>query len=231
MHQLALFLIALVFVASGGLLLVAVQWPLKDFPTEIAKSLLQLVVIAVAGHVVSILITKANNERQDLLRADELRNSLLQRLNEAFVEVKKVRRLARATAEKLVMADRVYLFIPRQKFHEFLQALNDAQLGLELVSKDVESNKALFVDAEQVIGRLDAMEEYLNGLVDEYEHSSARPVADPPDCYAVSAFPSLGDFLGSYRPSQFRTAFVHTYYANLASIRGAFSGGRTIALR
>lgn len=223
MNKVAAFLIALVVVAAAGLLVVAGGWPVKDLPTEIAKSLLQLAVIAVAGHVVSILITKANNERQDLIRADDLRNALLNRLNQSFVDVKKVRRLARATSEKVVIGENVYLFVHKTKFHEYLQSLNDAQLELELVSKDVESNKSLFVDAEDVITRLDMMEEYLNGLVDEYEHSSVKTVVDPLDCYPVASFPRLGDLLGSYKVSDFRKAFVHTYYANLESIRRAFS--------
>ena len=223
MNKVAAFLVTLVVVAILGLLIVADGWAVKELPTEIAKALLQLGVIAVAGHVVSILITKANNERQDLIRADDLRNVLLNRLNESFVDVKKVRRLARATAEKVAIGDSIYLFIQRTKFHEYMQSLNDAQLELELVSKDVESNKSLFVDADDVIERLDRMEEYLNSLVNEYEHSNVKPVNDPADCFAVASFPRLADLLGSYKTSEFRPAFVHTYYANLESIRLAFS--------
>ena len=223
MNKVAAFLLALVVVTVVGLLVVAAGWPVKDLPTEIAKALLQLSVVAVAGHVVSILITKANNERQDLIRADDLRNALLNRLNESFIDVKKVRRLARATSEKVMIGAVTYLFIHRTKFHEYMQLLNDAQLDLELVSKDVESNKPLFVDAEEVIKRLDMMEEYLNRLVDEYEHSSVKTVVDPKDCFPVASFPRLSDLLGPYRVSEFRKAFVHTYYANLESVRRAFS--------
>jgi hypothetical protein len=223
MNQVAAFLIVLLVVAVAGLLTVASFWPVKELPTEIAKSLLQLTVVAVAGHVVSILITKANNERQDLMRADELRNALLDRLNESFVEVKKVRRLARATSEKVMIGAVTQLFIHKSRFHEYLQALNDAQLKLEIVSKDVESNKSLFIDAKDVIKRLDMMEEYLNRLVDEYEHLSVMTVSDPVDCFPVIGFSRLSDLLGPYKTSNFRKEFVHTYYANLESIRKAFS--------
>src|SRR5256885_10441376 len=105
MNRLALFLLFLVIAALSGLLVIGLNWPVKDLATETYKSLLQLVVIAVAGHVVSILITKANNERQDLLRANELRNGLLHRLNKCYVDVKKVRRVVRATADKVVAGE------------------------------------------------------------------------------------------------------------------------------
>ncbi|GAB2843272.1 hypothetical protein GCM10027277_08330 [Pseudoduganella ginsengisoli] len=223
MNKVAAFLVALVIAAVVGLLVVAGGWPVINLPTEIAKSLLQLGVIAAAGHVVSILITKANNERQDLMRADDLRVALLDRLNESFIDVKKVRRLARATSEKVMIGGVVYMFIHKTKFHDYLQLLNDAQLELELVSKDVESNKSLFVDAKEVIKRLDMMEEYLNRLVDEYENSSVKTVNDPVDCFPVASFPRLSDLLGPYKVSEFRKEFVHTYYANLESVRRAFS--------
>jgi hypothetical protein len=225
MGRLAIFLALLVVAAVGGLFVLVSVSSVKELPTEVAKSLLQVAVVGVAGHVVSALITKANNERQDLLRADELRSALLNRLNEAFIDVKKVRRLARATSKKVAIGGAVYMFIPRAQFHDHLQAINDAQLDLELVSKDVESSRNLFVDADQVIKRLDMMEEYLNGLIDEYEHSTAEPAADPVDCFSVASFPRLSDLLGSYKTSDFRTQFVHTYYANLESVRQALFNG------
>jgi hypothetical protein len=228
MSKVAIFLIALVIVAGAGLLTTAIGWPVRELPTEIVKALLQLVVVAVAGHVVSILITKSNNERQDLMRENELRRALLDRLNEAFVDVKKVRRIARATSEKVKIGDVVYLFIQKTQFHGYLQDFNEAQLDLEIVSKDIESNKLLFADADQVIKRLDRMEEYLNSLVDEYEHSTATTVSDPADCLAVSSLACLSDILGPYKSSKFRTEFVHTYYANLESIREAFSSKKRI---
>lgn len=223
MNQVAGFLIALLIVALVGLVTVASNWSIKDLPTEIAKSLLQLVVIAIAGHVVSILITKANNERQDLMRANELRNALLDRINESFIEVKKVRRLARATAEKVSIGGVTTFFIHQSRFHEYMQLLNEAQLKLEVVSKDVESNQALFLDAEALIKRLDRMEEYLNRLVDDYEHSTAKTVSHPVDCFRVLDFPALSDLLGPYKTSAFRKEFVHTYYESLESIRRAFT--------
>jgi hypothetical protein len=194
----------------------------KDLPTETYKALLQLVVIAVAGHVVSILITKANNERLDLLSANELRNRLLDRLNKCYVDVKKIRRIVRATAYKVVIDQAPHLYVERAKFHEFLQLINDAQLELELVSKDVESNKMLFADSVDIILRLDSMEEYLNTIIDEYEHSTVTPVEEPRDCYAVDSFENLSDLLGNYKTSIFRRQFVHPYYASLESIRNAF---------
>jgi hypothetical protein len=222
MNRLALFLLLLVIAAVGGLLLIGLSYPVKDLATETYKSLLQLVVVAVAGHVVSILITKANNERQDLLRADELRNDLLSRLNKCYVDVKKVRRVIRATAHKVAEAETQQLYIDKTRFHDFLQAINETQLELELLSKDVESNKRLFIDAKALTDRLDSMEEYLNTIIDEYEHSSVKVVKKPANCYFLEEFEKLSDLVGEYRTSDFRTEFVHKYYASLESIRNAF---------
>jgi len=224
MNRLALFLLLLVIAALCGLLVIGLNWPVKDLATETYKSLLQLVVIAVAGHVVSILITKANNERQDLLRADELRNGLLSRLNKCYVDVKKVRRVMRATAHKIAEGDTQRLYVDTTKFHDFLQSINESQLELELLSKDVESNKSLFIDADALIPQLDSMEEYLNTIIDEYESSSVKAVQKPPNCYLLESFERLSDLIGDYKTSTFRKEFVHKYYASLESIRKAFVG-------
>ncbi len=222
MNRLAAFLLILAGAALSGLLIIGLSWPVNDLATETYKALLQLALIAVAGHVVSILITKANNERQDLLRANDLRNGLLDRLNKSFVEVKRVRRVIRATAEKIQVGNNRQLYLEKGKFHDFLQSINDAQLELELVSKDVESNKALFPDADSLIARLDSMEEYLNRIIDEYEHSIIQPVKSPANSYFLGHFSKLSDFLGTYKTSTFRKEFVHTYYSSLESIRRAF---------
>ena len=223
MNRLALFLSGLIVAAVGGLLVIGLNWEVKDLPTETFKALLQLVVVGIAGQVVSILISKANDERQDLLLANQLRTSLLDRLNKSYVDVKRVRRVVRATAEKVVEGGTQKTYVEKSKFHDFLQTLNESQLDLELISKDVESNQSLFVDAEPLIANLDSMEEYLNTIVDEYEQSNVKTVERPTNCYDLKGFPRLSDLVGNYKTSTFRIQFVHTYYKSLESIRKAFA--------
>ena len=219
MTKLTRVLLALVVVAVVGLASTAAFVPVKDLATETYKTLLQLVVIGAAGHVVSLLVTKANNDRQDLLRLNELRKLLLDRLNDAFIQVKKIRRIARATADKRRTDAEVEYFIDRTQFHEYLQAINETQLDLELVSKEIVSSRALFRNPDFLVENVDSMEEYLNRIVDEYEHTLTSESLEVPATFHIRRFPELHDLLGAYKTSKFRGEFVHRYYASLDAIR------------
>jgi hypothetical protein len=224
MNRVAHFLGVLLVLAVAGLFFVATQYQVLDLPTEIAKALLQLVVVAAAGHVVSILITKANNQRQDLMRANELRHALLARLNKAYSDVKKIRRLARASSERTPVATAPQLSIPKSAFHRYLQALNDAQLELELLARDVKTNEALFTDARDIIDHLDGMEKFLNRIVGEYEGIAGNTTSNDAGRFAVTSMPWLANLLAPAATSTFRTDFVRPYHAALDAIRKAFSG-------
>jgi hypothetical protein len=223
MSRVATALIFLVSAAIVGLIVTALFVPAEDISKETYKALLQLVVIGAAGHVTSLLITKANNERQDLLRLNELRKALLDRLNASFVQVKKVRRLARATGEKRMFGNDIKYFIDKERFHTYTQALNETQLDLELVSKEIGTQINLFENPNQLIENVNSMEEYLNRIIDEYEHNIISESPDVPGTVSVNDFVMLADLLGGYKTSVFRIDFVHKYYASLDIIRNDLS--------
>ncbi|UAA39195.1 hypothetical protein KIH87_02190 [Paraneptunicella aestuarii] len=219
MKNLVVFISGLVICSVLALLVLALTGEVKDLETETYKAFLQLIVIGVAGHVVSILITKANNERQEFLERNEFRNSILTRLNNAFIEVKKIRRVLRAVALKRDTGDKILYFVKVDDYHSQMQLLNEYQLELEVLAKDISTNSALFTNCDEISTNLNSMEEYLNSIVDEYEHKQLTIESDPQGTINTQNLNKLQDLIGNYRGSIFRTEFVHTYYSSLEKVR------------
>jgi hypothetical protein len=219
MKNLVVFISCLIGISVLALGFLAASGEVKDLSTETYKAILQLVVIGIAGHVVSILITKSNLERQELLEKNEFRNSILTRLNTAFIEVKKLRRISRATALKRKEADKTHYFLDVSDYHNYMQAINEAQLQLEVIEKDISSNSILFTHRETITSNISKMEEYLNGIINEYEHTPLTIVSDPEGKLHTEKYEMFHDLINEYYGSKFRIEFVHSYYQSLEKVR------------
>ena len=219
MKNLVYFISGLVIVSIIALVCLAAFGNVKDLSTETYKAFLQLLVIGIAGHVVSILLTKANQERQEYLEKNEFRNSVLSRINTAFVEIKKLRRLSRATSFKKEIEGTTRYYLSIDDYHSYMQLINETQLQLEVLEKDITSNAKLFTHKAEITSNIDKMEEYLNQIVDEYEHTTIQVESDSQGKLLTINYPKLHDLVGNYRGSEFRTEFVHAYYSSLEKIR------------
>jgi hypothetical protein len=199
----------LYFLISGG--------KVKDMETEVFKITLQFVFLAAFGQLVSLLVTRHSQKREESKAKDELRKDLVKRLNQQFVDCKKLRRLLRSKSERR-SDDGLPLTVRQSQYDDALSTLNDIQLNLELLCKDIEGAQALFDSFDAAYTGASSMEEYLNRIVDEFENTSPQTERDPPVIYYTS-LPRLFDLLGPYKPSKFRTNFVHAYYTTLDELK------------
>jgi hypothetical protein len=135
---------------------------------------------------------------------------------DAYGRAKKARRLLRGRAiatraqAKVVLAD---------EYDTCFDMLNDAQLGLENLVRDVETSAKAFSQPDGLIKHLRSMEAYLGKLIGEYEDSRSRFSGDEP-LLPIRELPLLEDFLQSAKASNFKPKMVVSYHEVQKGIRG-----------
>jgi hypothetical protein len=190
---------------------------------EIAKTLLQLAVIAVIGGAVKLVYDRIMEERREAIKAqeqeravrkaqNEQREKLLNELIEARAQVEEARRSYRLTETKGALAC----------YQETMAALLRARLKLSHIWNYLETSSYLFVQEEAVQHGIDAMKRYLDGLIDEYEDEMHAPrLADMPESEQTAYLRRLtrfGDFVdrskerGGAAPSEYEGTFLVAAY-------------------
>ncbi len=186
----------------------------SEMEVELAKLLLQIIVIVFIGGIVKLLIDNASKERQkadvqrelERMRANAL-NEFQKRLHDQLVQIfsdtKKSRRLLRAR-RSAVDHDRQ------------MELISDVQLDLETLAQEIKVAINIFSNEENLTSNIEAMAKYLNQLIDEYEHKFPKLSNKS---LSMSDLKWLNDFIGRYRKSEFRKQFVHTYRLALRSLQ------------
>src|SRR5262245_58274802 len=95
MRKLATFLAVLSLLAIGALIFVVAKYQPDHWEEELTKSLLQVVVVVVRGQSASLLVAENTRKRQRREAIAAVRSTTLVRLNQAYSEAKKIRRLMR----------------------------------------------------------------------------------------------------------------------------------------
>ena len=250
MRRWIVFVLSGLFIGSVAILLLffrgAGQGTLKF---EVAKSLLQLGVVAVVGSVVSVLVFEYQRERQALDKKADLERqtidkkadlerqaiekkrdldrksleyretlllSILSRAMEAYGRAKKARRLLRGRALSTRDQTRVVL---ADQYDLCFDMLNDAQLDLENIARDVETSAKAFSQPSELVKHLRSMDAYLNELIGEYEDSRSRFSGNGP-ALPLDELPLLEEFLKRAKDSKFMPMMVIPYHEVQKGIRG-----------
>lgn len=242
----------------------------KTLAFEVAKSLLQVGVVAIAGAVISLLTfeyqrsrnegdraadqlrqagerqreldrvkdeTQRQQERQEFLRerdralqeADKTKDAIRKAVDyreslllstlaaamRAYSSTKKARRLLRARARVRRETGAIVLADP---YDTYMDWLNDAQLALENLARDVETSAPAFSDPTTVKEQIRKMEHYLSGLVKEYEGRRANFQGEAPTL-ALSELPALAQFLAPSAESNFKVSVVDPYHEVQKALR------------
>ena len=230
--RLAGALLSLLVLSVAALILFFRDAQQGDLKFEVAKALLQLGVVAVIAAALSILTFEYQRRRQredkdrelqreqatkqrDLDRKtleyrEDLLRSILSEATAAYSRAKKARRLLRARAIRggLVVVD---------QYDTFLDWLNDAQLELENLARDVETSAQAFTDASAVVKHLRSMDSHLNRLIKEYEGERHRAAGNE---LLLERVPLLDEFLRRAGGSgTFSQSFVNPFHAVQKAIR------------
>ncbi len=192
------------------------QPPKDSLGYDAIKSLLQVGVVTVAGAVISLVASnyqkdRERNEKERERQAsrqeyrEELLMRVLDRASSKYSAVKKARRFLRARGQT---GDAGHEEIKAAEYYAQLDSINDAQLELENLSRDVETSQKAFTEASRIIQSLKEMDAYLHTLLDELK-GAFRLFADRPTA-SLSNFPALKLFI-TFGDTPFKTRFVDAF--------------------
>ncbi len=199
--------------------------------------MLQILVVIVLGTMATLLTGEFNRqraerdmdrdeERRKAKKLDELRKDMLQRLNQAYSDFKRAKRLLRAQAcsppyyGTLNQEAQVNL----DQYDQQLQVLNDVQLDLEHMAKDAEANRMVFWHSQQIADAIKMMEECLSRAITEYE--GKRGNYGPNNTPKISDLPMLRDIVGPGLQGKIIPEFTISYKNAVGYIQQDVLGNR-----
>ncbi len=190
-----------------GVILIAILDPATrdKIGIELVKLLLQVLVMAILGGIVSLLTEDFNHRRRKAEALNDYRKTLLNRLVQAYSGVKRARRLLRAKPSV-------------SNYDEQMGTISETQLDLEAIVEEIKSSTYAFSHAEIAISSIQRMADYLNRLVDEYEKKRSKIPDDSPSVIPFGMM-HLADFIGPYSESIYKVELVLPYRSALATLR------------
>ena len=219
-------ILVLTFVVSVTLLAIMPTPAPGTFSMEIAKALLQLGVVSVIGAVVSLLAFEYQREQQNADKnRDEARKSLeyredllktiLSRATVCYSQMKKARRMFRARGLQR-LGD--FALVEPEEYDKCLESINDAQLEIENIARDVKSSERAFTHSELIVKNLRAMEQYLSNLVGEYEKQRGTLLLREGKVM-LDDLDRMSEFLLTANQSQFKPQFIVSFHEVQQAIR------------
>lgn len=151
--------------SASGLAESGLQW-------ELTKLAMQVSLVGVAGALFTFV---ADNYRRKLekrrFREDYLKD-VMKRMTSSYNKSKGARRIVRGKG--LTPADKP-THVRLDAYDECMKIVNEAQLDLEAVMRDLKTSMLSFPEDIGVHAHVKSMESYLNKIVSEYEKVRARP--------------------------------------------------------
>ena len=220
--------LSLIFAVAVFALLLMPKPAASSFEMELAKALLQLGVISVVGVVTSVLVFEyqrvRNNsdKQQDLDRRaleyrEDLLKSTLSRAMGCYSQAKKARRMFRAKGLQRHGDDEIQIIIPAE-YDRCMESINDAQLELENLVRDVNNSARAFTQPTQLVKSLHSMETYLSDLIGEYEKHRGTQVLRE-EKLLLYELPALTNFLVTATQSRFKPEVIDPYHEVQEAIR------------
>jgi len=140
---------------------------------------------------------------------DELLKSTLSRVTESYNAAKRARRQLRALAR--YENDSGEMMVRASVYDEWMARLNDAQLDLESVKRDVDVSRGAYPSAKEMFVCLKRMEDYLRAVRKEYEEARWQADGDLP----LDSLERLVDFIGKKKASKAFSEELQDQYAEL----------------
>ena len=224
-------LIAALSLIFGFAILVLLLMPkpvASSFEMEIAKALLQLGVVSIVGVAISVLVfeyQRARNntdkerdlDRRRLEYREDLLKSTLTRAMACYSQAKKARRLFRAKGRQRHESMNIDIVVP-EEYDRCLETINDAQLELENLARDVRNSAIAFSNADSLVQAIRSMETYMSDLVSEYEtHRGTQLLRQ--EKLMLDELPELNNFLLPAAESRFKPQVIIPYHTVQEAIR------------
>jgi len=195
----------------------------EDLGIEVFKATLNLLTVVLVTQIITISILLYSQNVNRLEAQDAFIISSLDQLHDCFFDLKKTRRQIRAYSQNKESSGRV---LSKKRYHESMEVINQIQLTLESIAKSIETNSDEITKSKEIFLNLSEMEDYLNKIVDEWEHKEITAL--PKDKFIqLDDLNALSDLIKDYKGSKFRTEFIHKYYHTITLFRQSISTGRS----
>jgi hypothetical protein len=147
-------------------------------------------------------------------REDLLKSTLVKAMG-VYSNVKKARRFLRARAIEREGQEKTVL---GEQYDVYLEMINDAQLELENLARDIATSSPAFSDPRSLEATVWRMESYLDKLIGEYEDVRGNFQGQTP-WLAFAELPLLKEFIGPSKGSRFKAEFSDSYHEIQRAIR------------
>jgi len=201
-------LLTIVAAAGVGMFILQGEIITAQIGSELFVMTYQFLLLIVLGSGVGVIFQAITHHRELRERGRRLQREIHLALVCGYNDAKRARRLLRARGRRDPDGG-----ISASEYDTHLQSLSDAQLAIELATRRIEFNRALFIGEERLVKSLDLVGKYLNRVVDEWEDARPRIFTN-----VVSAelrlrdLPELDMFLRSPNlASAFRTGFKEPF--------------------
>lgn len=180
---------------------------------EIIKPIMQLIIVGIIG---GIFINSYNNFRERKIAINEFRTTILRSITRSYSETKKARRHSRAKCEYISKQDSIIIEgIPYIIYDQQLTNINEIQLELEGLVRELEIIKNVFTKADQLINHIRYMEKYLCIIIKEYQTELKKLKGE--SCIPLSKLPSFNAFIEKNDNKSFDELYDH-YHKSLKII-------------
>jgi len=165
---------------------------------ELAKSLLQLIVIIFLGQVISLIISEYDRKRQKAVALNDYRKNFLNKLIQIYVNYRRVRRELRANSQAILLnvdvGDNSKATINLNVLDNHMQEIKEIVYDLLLVEQELKAFHFAFSKPEDIIKLTDHGRKYFNNIVEEYEKMLSELKSANKDV-EISRLPHLSDLL------------------------------------
>jgi hypothetical protein len=199
----------LLFATTALIAVGLIAWGLAEaepnaLALEAGKVGMQLAVVTVLGLALTYVLGRVDEARQERARRAEVEREERRRLNEyqltvfraaldAYHDVKAVRRRLRARGFARRVAEPEHGERRLKDFDEQMLALNEAELELERVEREIAAMQAVFANAWKSRGRLTTVTRFLREVLDAWETDAL--LATEPDERQRRSLDRLDDFV------------------------------------
>jgi hypothetical protein len=134
--------------------------------------------------------------RREQNRVDEYKFEMLREVIASYNKIKSVRRILRAFGFRF-RPTQVTTFTPEQlaEFVTQMRILNEAQLSLERIKREIEARPCIFQSHEQILDSLRTLEKYIGDVVEDWE-DHGESVRSGASSESFSSLKNLTRFLG-----------------------------------
>ena len=167
-----------------------------DVWLELVKGAIQLLVVVALGGVVSFAVKRWEEDRAVERREDEARLVLLRELVRAYHRTKAVRRTLHAYGFHAGSRPDPLTTGQVGEFQKQMLALDEAQLAMETVAREIKAQPQIFSHAEGMHVLVHTAESFVNRVIGDWEEHGHRVVEGVPADVALRDLKHLRCFLG-----------------------------------